>query len=250
MSELATLQKAFTEHLRDPDNTPVPKGLDKRRMSVYSELIFSNLSALLSDFFPVIKSILSDAAWHQMVRNFFISHQSQTPYFMEIAGEFVEYLSQSQLISELPDFLTELAHYEWLELALFTMEEDPPESAIDPISLGSTPLSLSPLAQPFAYQFPVHQIRAGFLPSKPNDTPSLLMVARGLDESVRFYELQPLSFQLLHEMQQNPGLVPNEWLAAVANQIKVENKPEFISNGITLLQSFNEQKLFTSGQER
>lgn len=247
MSELFELQKAFTEHLRDPDNSPVPAGLDKRRMSVYSELIFNNVSALLSDFFPVIKSLLPQPVWHQMVRNFFISHQSQTPYFMELSGEFVEYLSQSQLMTGLPDFLVELAHYEWLELALYTMEEELPETSIEPERLGTTPLSLSPLAQPLAYEYPVHRISPDFQPKTSDTPPTLLMVARGLDESVHFYELQPLSFQLLHEMQHKPGLIPNDWLQGAATQMQVENKDTFISNGIALLQSFNEQKLFTTG---
>ena len=246
MSELLALQKAFTEHLRDPDNIPVPTGLDKRRMSVYSELIFNNVSALLADFFPVIKSLLPEPTWQQMVRDFFISHQSQTPYFMELSGEFAEYLSQTQLIAGLPGFIRELAHYEWLELALYTMEEDLPGSMVEPAQLGTSPLSLSPLAQPFAYQYPVHRISPEFQPTAPGEQPTLLMVARGQDESVHFYSLQPLSFQLLHEMQQNPGLVPDDWLHDVASQMDVENKNAFVRNGIALLQSFNELKLFTT----
>ena len=77
MSELASIQKAFTEHLRNPDVVPVPAGLDERRMGIYSELIFNNVSALLGDFFPVIRSILKDEDWDRMVRDFFITHQSQ-----------------------------------------------------------------------------------------------------------------------------------------------------------------------------
>ena len=136
MGELSRLQKAFTEHLRDPGHVPVPAGLDERRMGIYSELIFNNVSSLLCDFFPVIRSILSDDAWRSMVRNFFISHQSQTPYFMALSGEFVEYLAQAQLSSELPGYLTELAHYEWVELALFTMDEEHPEP-VDDDGLGT-----------------------------------------------------------------------------------------------------------------
>ena len=89
MAELLTLQRAFTEYLRDPDHVAVPQGLDQRRISVYSGLIFNNISALLTDFFPVIHSILAAQTWDAMIRDFFISHQSQTPYFPEISGEFV-----------------------------------------------------------------------------------------------------------------------------------------------------------------
>lgn len=245
MSELQSLQKAFTEHLRDPDHVPVPAGLDERRMGIYSELIFNNVSALLSDFFPVIRSILNEASWHSLVRNFFITHQSQTPYFMELSGEFVEHLSQSQLSGELPAFLLELAHYEWAELAVFTMEEELPAQSIDAEALANTPLSLSPLAWPLAYNYPVHRIRSDFQPTETE--PTCLLVARNLEDAVKFFELQPLAFQLLQNLKDNPGLIANEWLSDVADQMEVTDKPQFVRNGLALLQSFNEQRLLMTG---
>ena len=244
MGELSRLQKAFTEHLRDPGHVPVPAGLDERRMGIYSELIFNNVSSLLCDFFPVIRSILPDDAWQSMVRNFFISHQSQTPYFMALSGEFVEYLAQAQLSSELPGYLTELAHYEWVELALFTMDEEHPEP-VDDDGLGDLPLGLSPLAQPLAYAYPVHRISPDFQPGAPGDTPSHLLVCRIPDESVRFFELQPLSFHLLQDMRQNPGLIPAKWLEEKATEFGITEKKDFVRNGISLLQSFNQHRVFT-----
>ncbi len=245
MSELKSLQKAFTEHLRDPDHVPVPAGLDERRMGVYSELIFNNVSALLSDFFPVIRSILSDSAWHSMVRNFFITHQSQTPYFMELSGEFVEHLAQSQMTGDLPDFLLELAHYEWAELAVYTMDEELPEAPVDPELLATTPLALSPLAWPLAYNYPVHHIRSEFQPTE--QVPTCLLVTRNTDDAVKFFELQPLAYQLLQNLQENPGLIANDWLSEVADQMQVADKSEFMRNGMALLQSFNEQRLLIPG---
>lgn len=240
MSELSALQKAFTSHLRDPDHVPVPAGLDERRMGIYSDLIFNNVSSLLSDFFPVIRSLLTEERWLQMVRDFFISHESQTPYFMELSGEFAQYLSQSQLISDLPGFLPELAHYEWIELALFTMEEELPEAPVAEDRLGEVPLALSPLAMPLAYQYPVHQISPDFQPTAPGDAPSCLLVLRDVSDSVRFFELQPLSLGLLNEIQQNPGLIARDWLRDVAEANQVEDIEGFICNGIDLLQSFNQ----------
>ena len=213
-------------------------------MGVYSELIFNNVSALLGDFFPVIKSLLPDRDWQSMVRNFFISHQSQTPYFMALSGEFVEYLTQAQLSSELPAYLTELAHYEWVELALFTMDEEHPEPP-DTDRLGDLPLGLSPLAQPLAYTYPVHRISPDFQPEAPGDTPTQLLVCRIPDESVRFFELQPLSFHLMQAMQQHPGLVPAEWLEKKAAEFGISEKGDFVRNGISLLQSFNPYRVFT-----
>jgi len=243
MGELSKLQKAFTEYLRDPEHVPVPAGLDERRMGVYSGLIFNNVSSLLSDFFPVIRSIVSEDAWRSMVRNFFIAHESQTPYFMALSGEFVEYLAESQLSADLPGYLIELAHYEWVELALFTMDEDHPEEI--PQELGNLPLSLSPLAQPLAYSYPVHQIGPDFQPAVPGDAPTYLLVCRVPDESVRFFELQPLAFHLLNDMHMNPGLIPEAWLLKKAEEFGIAEKKEFVRNGIELLKSFNRYRVFT-----
>lgn len=247
MSELFNLQQAFTAHLRDPEHVPVPAGLDKRRMGIYSDLIFNNVSALLADFFPVIRRILPDEQWRAMVRNFFVSHHSETPYFMELAGEFVSYLVQAQLTVGLPDFLTELAHYEWIELALYTMDEELPATPLAAERLQSSPLHLSALALPLAYRYPVHQISPDFQPISPGGQPTQLLVFRDEAESVRFFELQPLAFHLLNEIQQKPGLIAGAWLEQTATRLNAEDHDAFIENGINLLLSFNQQKLLTEG---
>ena len=246
MGELQELQKAFTQHLRNPDQIPIPLGLDKRRMSIYSELIFNNVSALLSDFFPVIHSVLSDAQWQRMVRNFFISHQCQTPYFMKIAGEFVDYLANSQLVAGYPKFLPELAHYEWIELALFTSEEELPLANLPDEGLMERPLRISKLAVPLAYQFPVHRISPDMQLEATGREPTLLLVLRDVQENVRFFELQPLAFQMLSAIKQHPHLIPSIWLADRAEQLDVDDKSTFIENGSTMLISFNEHKIFFS----
>lgn len=243
MADLKELQRGFTEHLRNPDEFPVPEGLDARRMGIYSDLIFNNLSALLRDFFPVINSILSQAQWARMVRSFFIAHQSSTPYFPEIAGEFVDYLANAQLSADYPDFLVELAHYEWVELAVFMMEEELPATAIPSIQLRDTPLGLSALAQPLAYNYPVHQIRPDYQPGVEEKSAVFLLVSRDLQDSVHFFELQPLAYQLLSDIQQQPGLIADQWFADQASRLGVTDEARFLEQGLAMLEQFNQQHL-------
>ncbi len=245
MTELARLQSNFTEYLRDPVHAPLPAGLDKRRMGVYSDLVFNNLSGLLKAFFPVVKSILSSSQWDSLVRDYFISHQSQTPYFPKIAKEFVQYLSHRQLSRHLPGFLTELMHYEWMELELFTRDAELPDAPINRSQLGSTPLTLSLLAEPLAYHYPVHRIRKDFQPTAPDEVPVHLLVLRDKTESVRFFELEPLSFELLHDMRKKPGLIVLDWFDEIAEHLEVENKSQFTTKGIAMLELFNEHLAFT-----
>ena len=246
MGELYDIQNSFTKHLRNPDHVPIPDGLDKRRVEIYSGLIFNNLSSLLSDFFPVIKLILSQQQWDRMVRDFFIKHESKTPYFMEISGEFARYLSHSKLPSDYPDFLPELAHYEWVELAMYTMDENHPDSLLESGQLLDQPLSLSPLAKPIAYQYPVHRISPESQPLEPAAEPTLLLVLRDLNENVRFFELQPLAFHLLNHIRENPSLIVKNWLNEFADQMDVQDRLEFVKNGMNLMQSFNKHRIFVS----
>lgn len=222
----------------------MPEGMDARRVSVYSELIFNNVSALLSDFFPVIKSLLTADEWRALVRDFFIGHQAETPYFPKVAEEFVHYLSsRQQPEGDLP-FLLELAHYEWVELHLYTHEAELPEAPVPVDALMTRPLALSDLVEPLAYRFPVHRISPAFVPTAPADTPTHLMVFRDAGDSVRFFELQPLSFEFLAALRETPGLVATEWLTDLGAELEVPDLPQFVSGGETMLRQFNEHRIF------
>ncbi len=249
MTELARLQKAFTEHLRNPDVVQVPPGLDPRRVGVYSELIFNNLSALLTEFFPVIKGIVGEAHWRRLIRDFFISHQAETPYFPKLSEEFVHYLSSRQMQPEDPGFLLELAHYEWVELHLFWHEQDPPDSPLPEDELAQTPIRLSPVAEPIAYEYPVHRIGPDYLPDAPGEAPTFLLVFRDTNESVRFFELQPLTFEFLEALQDNPGLRPGDWLDDIGVRLGVADPASFQENGLNMLKQFNAECVFERSDE-
>ncbi|MDZ7683936.1 MAG: putative DNA-binding domain-containing protein [Gammaproteobacteria bacterium] len=247
MGELHDLQRAFTEHLRDPDTVPMPGALEPRRVSIYSDLIFNNVSALLSDFFPVIKTILSDKAWHRLVREFFIGHQAETPYFPKVAEEFVHYLATRQESVGDPPFLLELAHYEWIELHLYTHEGEIPETPVADDELMRAPLALSEVAQPLAYRYPVHRIAPEFIPEEPAETH--LLVFRDADEAVRFFELQPLSFQFLATLAEHPGTVAAEWLRDVADRLDIDDADGFVSQGEAMVRHFNAERILRRNGE-
>lgn len=246
MSELAQLQRSLTAHLRDPQHVPVPAGMNPRRVGVYRDLVFGNVSSLLADFFPVLRSILDDARWDAMVRGFFVTHMADTPCFPQIAGEFTRYLMQRQVAADEPGFLPELAHYEWVELDLFISEHELPQQAVAAEEVGSVPLLLSPLARPLSYRYPVHRISPDFQPQAADGQPACLLVFRGADEAVHFFEIQPLAWQLLHGIETAPGLIAEDWLVSSGSQAGLEGGElaRFVGHGLALLRQFAEQRLF------
>ena len=241
MSELIDLQRAFAAHLRNPEKAPIPAGIDPRRMRIYTDLVFGNLSALLSDFFPVIRSILNDKDWRNLVRDFFIAHQAETPYFPKVSEEFVHYLAERPKVQSDPKFLLELAHYEWIEQYLYLHEETLPKAPIAEIDLLARPLKLSPVAVPLAYDFPVQRIRPDFQPNESDGVTTFLLVFRDITESVRFFELQPFAYQLFAAINENPGLMVREWLEDFSAQYATKDVTRFITSGFEMLKLFNQE---------
>ncbi|WP_269618407.1 HvfC family RiPP maturation protein [Zhongshania sp. BJYM1] len=198
MSELQAIQRELTEFIRDPEHCAGPKGLESRRLDIYKGLFFNNINSFLSNGFPVCRSLFSDDDWDALVRDFMIKHQCVSPYFLKIAEEFLAYLSSQRGACEIdPPFLLELAHYEWVELALDVANEDlPPEETL-PADLLAAYLGISPLAWSLAYRFPVHLISRDNRPLEPGDMPTYIVVYRNRHDSVQFLEINAVTARLL-----------------------------------------------------
>lgn len=234
---LRAQQFAFAAHIRDPGHAPAPPDIEDRRLRIYRELFYSNIENLLSGSFPVIRRILADAAWDAVVRDFYREHRCETPLFPEIAREFIGYLELRQARrDDDPPWLLELAHYEWVELALDISEDDPdaPSVDIDGDLLAAAPV-LSPLAWPLAYCWPVHRLAPEFLPPLPPEQPTFLLVSRDAQQSVRFREISALTFRLLQRIGEHPADSGHAHLLALAGESATVDTTAFIEQGRGML---------------
>lgn len=214
-------QLAMARYLRDPDGQPPPAGVEARRLKVYRDLIYNNIEGFIRSGFPVLRSLYGDEDWHALVRQFIDNHRCQTPYFLEISQEFIQFLTEdfSPRPSD-PPFVAELAHYEWVELALDIAEEElPPARQVDD-PLTAVPL-LSPLAWVLAYRFPVHRIGPGYTPAEAGE-PTFLAVYRNRDLEVRFMELNNVTARLLELVRDNDGATTQALLTRLAGDIGMD----------------------------
>ena len=217
-------QYAFTAHIRDPEKNPMPAGIEDRRMGIYRDLLYNNIEGFIASGFPVIRSIYSDENWHSMVRDFFARHKSHSPYFLEISQEFIDYLQNERVPhDEDPIGLIELAHYEWVELALHVSDETISMDNIDANGdlLRQRPV-FSPLAWPLVYQFPVHTMGPGNLPDEAPAQPTYLVVYRNRKDDVQFLETNPVTARLIGLIQENKSY---SGLDAIEHIIKEMNHP-------------------------
>lgn len=236
-------QYAFTAHIRDPDKNQVPNGIEDRRMKIYRELFYNNIEGFISSAFPVLKEIYSNDHWHKMVRDFFIQHRCQTPYFLEISEEFLSYLQNTRTPQpEDPAFLLELAHYEWVELALMISEENIDMQGIDANGdlLSSHPV-LSPLAWSLAYQYPVHKIGPDYLPDTTPDAPSYLVVYRNRNDKVEFMEVNPVTARLLQLLIEHESMTGQQALEQIASELQTADLQLIVNAGLDAMQQLQKE---------
>jgi hypothetical protein len=215
--------------------------MDLSRVQVYRDLVFSNLSSLLSGTFPVLVKTVGDSDWRSLLRIFLRDHRARTPKFGEIAQEFVEFLASMPLAlndGPWPPFMVELAHYEWVEMALQQSAADPLPPSDAGLLLGR-PLQVSPLAWPLAYAWPVQKVGPDYQPQVPPTQPTLLLVRRSEDWSVQFSELSPLAWRLLQRIETFPLLDGRAQLQGLAVEAGMVGSPAFIDSGLALLQQMH-----------
>lgn len=226
MLEFQALQTRFSAHLRDPDAAPAPAGVEDRRLKIYRELFYNNVEGFLANAFPVLRQLIDDPHWHAMVRDFFARHRSTDPLFHGLAAEFLGYLEDERgAVSGDPPFLRELAHYEWVELALAVAEDALSPALADPNGdlLDGAPL-VSPVAWTLAYDYPVHRIGPLFVPQSPGEAPTYLVVYRTRQDEVRFTEINAVTARLLALIEERPEASGREHLLRIAAELGAESQ--------------------------
>ncbi len=238
-------QYDFAAHIRDPEHRPAPADVEDRRMGIYRELFYNNVEGFIAGTFPVLLRILDDAAWHALIRDYFNRHRAHTPLFLEMPREFLNYLENERGEQpQDPPFLKELAHYEWVELALSVADErlEPEQSDPEGDLMTGSPV-LSPLAWPLAYRYPVHRIGPDFQPDTPGENPTYLIVYRDRQDQVGFIEINPVTRRLLELIESEPSATGEELLLTIAQELSHPQPRVVVDAGREIFNSLHEKDI-------
>ena len=243
-------QYEFTAHIRDPKKNAMPDGIEDRRMGIYRELLYNNIEGFISNGFPIIRSIYNDEDWNHMVRDFFASHESHSPYFLEISQEFIDYLqNEREPRDEDPAGLIELAHYEWVEMALHVSDES---IDMDNINANGDLLSqrpvFSPVAWPLVYQFPVHTMGPENLPDEAPEQATYLVVYRNRNDEVKFLELNPITARLIALLQENESYNGEQAIEHIIEEMAHPNPEVVTQGGLAALQELQQYGIILGTQ--
>ena len=234
------IQNVFTQHMRDPENNPAPEGVEDRRIGVYRELVYNNIQSFIGNSFPVLRKITADEQWHKMLRDYVNRHKAHTPLFPKMPQEFLQYLEhEREEYSEDPPFLIELAHYEWIEIALSLDTREIDLSKTNPKGdlLNGKPV-INPISVALAYTWPVHEISPTNLPETPPEEQTYIIVYRKQNDEVGFTVLNSVSAKLIEYLQLDEKQTGHEILSKIADELNHPNPEVVIQGGLDIMKGF------------
>ena len=208
-------QLDFASHIRNPELHPRPADIEPRRMQIYLDLFFNNVNGFVTNTFPVLKSLMSEARWLQLVRDFFAQHPSESPYFLQVSEEFLTFLHNHPQ-TDLPEFVLELAHYEWVEMALDVAEDVDLPDFLE-VTDSSSQVYVTPYCRLLTYHYPVQLLGPGHQPDSAPEQPTYLVVYRNRADKVRFMESNPVTHRVIDLLGQ--GSV-HETVVSLADELQ------------------------------
>jgi hypothetical protein len=242
------IQLAFAAHLRDPQQAPAPSGIADARLQIYRDLFYHNIEGFIASALPMCRQLLKDQAWQNLVRDFYAQHDCQSPYFLDISREFIDYLWLERDEPQDLIFLKELALYEWLDLHAQINDALPaPYEALGDLC------SACPVVSPWlvlqSFYFPVQHINIDHQPLEPLSQPIFLAVYRDLQDIVQMVELNAVSARCLSLLQQQ-ALSGEQMLDMVATELAYvgEEKQRFLKFGVETLQQWHRKDILLGTQ--
>ncbi len=249
-------QHQFVDYLRNPPtDESVPETLPAR-VNVYAKLLHSKINGSLRTCFPILRELLGETQWHTLVQDFIKVHCCQSPLYREIPDEFVDYLMHETPQIELPEFIIDLAHYEWMELILETENSvnAPPILPVNDDLLTIIP-ALNPVLHLLHYRYPVQSINATdeywknwqdrLIPYEQE--PVILAGIRDTDYKIHFIKLNPVTARLIELMQE--GLSTSEQaLLELAAEMHYGDLETILPFGIDILQQLTTQQIIIGAQ--
>lgn len=200
------IQQSFIDYIKEPTRA-LPTGTQARRMKIYRDLFFNNVNGFVTSAFPVLNSLYDEEDWLALVQCFFAVHDCKTPIFIEIAQEFVHFLqTEYEFKQSDPQFITELAHYEYMELVVAVAKDNPQQAYLEQDDIPSASLCLSDSARVLQYHFDVQKISEDYRPDTPAQNPPLFCLYRDSEDEVIFLQLNPLTAQVLGMISQHDSI--------------------------------------------
>jgi hypothetical protein len=193
-------QSSLAAYCRTGDYQAIP-GVKAAHVIQYRRLVYNVVDDMLQSAYPLTRELLKEEEWNELVQEFFSEHGCQSPQVWYMPKELYEYVTQQEhhpLIRQYP-FLPDLLRLEWLEIALFMMED----RLVICDSSGER-LVLNPEHELVHFQYPVHLKEAKQITETDKGDYFLVMFREPDTGDVQFMQLSPALARVIELLENNP----------------------------------------------
>ena len=183
----AQYQHRFAQAIREGE---AADGLPQERLNVYIRLIRNNIHSFIDRCYTETLQYLDSGEWGRLKEGFIRDARAQTPYFQEIAGEFLQYCQSLPL----SDDLLALMDFEHTQLLAEVVQTNSQASPADSDDLAYT---LSPAAFVRCYHYDVtDELQA---------VETAVLVWRNSEDDVMYQTLDDFDALLLETLADTPA---------------------------------------------
>jgi len=188
--ETYQIEKELAHWCKTGDPVAIP-GTRQKGLDQYRRLIRNNIHNAMEQAFPISFTVLSEEQWNTLINDFHAKHPASTPQVWKLPHEFYQFVKENNYAEHfsLP-FLDDLLHFEWIEIAVHTMEDIAPPPCKKEGILLTDKIVVHPEHQLIRLTYPVHLYAAEEALQHPGDY--FLLTFRTRDFDVRFVDLPAL----------------------------------------------------------
>ncbi len=208
-----SIQEALGTYTKD-GVLPVLPGVTEGRLHHYRRLVFNIIRESLSTAYPLTKNLLTPKQWEELVKEFFASHDCQSPQVWQMPGELLEYVLEveHELLTK-HKFMKELMEFEWAEVEVYCQkDEDLGEVKSKGDWYADQPV-LNPYHQILAFEYPVHRMNAKYITADKKGQYYALLY-RDSEGKVQFSDLSALHVFILEGLETEEYSVKDIQLSA------------------------------------
>lgn len=155
--ETYSQQSKLASYCRTGETPDGLLGINKDNLYQYRRLVYNIASDILETAYPITFSYLEKDVWDELVKDYFSNHKCQTAQVWRMPLEFYEYCKTNDIGSRLNiPFLNDLLLFEWLELEVHTMEDQPYPSFTSEGNWLYNRIAINPEYKLIPLEYPVH----------------------------------------------------------------------------------------------
>lgn len=230
LNDFRQYQFALARHLRDPLSVPAPEGVDTVAAAACTQEMVQHLCDVLAPAFPITQALLGEDIWEHAVRLFLKEAPSHTPWASTTQRAFVDHVCESPEMQNLPAWLQDLAHFEWLQNAVNTAPVQWPAFDANADVMHHA-VVLNPTHVEAAYEWPVHSIDTDH---KPDDMQSThVSMLRDMDDELHVFESSVFRGQLLDLLRE--GQTGKQAFTVLAHWLSYPEPEAFVREGVDVM---------------